>query len=222
MSRRIHRLVFALCLALAAPLAHAEEDISKVNGSIEAAAGQHYRDLETVNGSIRIGDGTQARDASTVNGSITVGDRAQVDGLETVNGAIRLGTGVKVSSGIETVNGSVFADRGSVIGGDIETVNGAIGLVGTELAGDIETLNGDVTVGIGSRVKGGITVERNTGWFQGKGRRDPRVVIGPDAVVEGPLVFKREVHLHVHRSARIGPVTGAEARIYDTDTAPQD
>ena len=203
MSRRIHRLVFALCLALAAPLAHAEEDISKVNGSIEAAAGQHYRDLETVNGSIRIGDGTQARDASTVNGSITVGDRAQVDGLETVNGAIRLGTGVKVSSGIETVNG-------------------AIGLVGTELAGDIETLNGDVTVGIGSRVKGGITVERNTGWFQGKGRRDPRVVIGPDAVVEGPLVFKREVHLHVHRSARIGPVTGAEARIYDTDTAPQD
>ena len=44
----------------------------------------------------------------------------------------------------------------------------------------------------------------------------------PGAVVAGPLRFEREVDLYVHRSARIGPVTGAEPVIFDTDTAPRD
>ena len=47
-------------------------------------------------------------------------------------------------------------------------------------------------------------------------------VISPGAVVAGPLRFEREVDLYVHRSARIGPVTGAEPVIFDTDTAPRD
>ena len=48
------------------------------------------------------------------------------------------------------------------------------------------------------------------------------MVISPGAVVAGPLRFEREVDLYVHRSARIGPVTGAEPVIFDTDTAPRD
>ena len=46
-----------LTLALATTPALAQQEISKVNGSITADAGQTYGDLDTVNGSIRIGDG---------------------------------------------------------------------------------------------------------------------------------------------------------------------
>ena len=47
-------------------------------------------------------------------------------------------------------------------------------------------------------------------------------MIGPGAVVEGPLVFEREVKLYVHASARTGSVRGATAQRYDTPTAPRD
>ena len=216
-------LPMALALALAcAGSAQAADGISKVNGSIETTAGGTYGDLQTVNGAVRIAERTTAGDASTVNGSITIGDQARVDDVETVNGSIRLGRGVQVAGGIETVNGSVFVGQGSTIAKDVETVNGSIGLVRTTLGGGIETVNGDITVGIGSQVRGGVTLSRSRGWFSGLPKRKPRVVIGPDAVVEGPLVFEREVTLYVHRSARIGQVTGAEPVRFDTETAPRD
>ena len=213
------RTALLLTLALAATPALAQQDVSKVNGSVSADAGQAYGDLETVNGSVSIAAGATVEDASTVNGSITVGDKAQAASLETVNGAIRIGKDVQVRKDVETVNGSIFTDRGTIIGGNVDTVNGAIGLVGTQLAGGIETVNGDITVGIGSHVKGGIKVEKPRGWSM-KPRSDPRIIIGPNAVVEGPLVFERPVTLYVHTSARIGAVTGATAKPFSTDTAP--
>lgn len=213
------RTALLLTLALAATPALAQQDVSTVNGSVSADAGQAYGDLETVNGSVSIAAGATVEDASTVNGSITVGDKAQAASLETVNGAIRIGKDVQVRKDVETVNRSIFTDRGTTIGGNVDTVNGAIGLVGTQLAGGIETVNGDITVGIGSHVKGGIKVEKPRGWSI-KPRRDPRIIIGPNAVVEGPLVFERPVTLYVHTSARIGAVTGATAKPFSTDTAP--
>lgn len=213
------RTALLLTLALATTPALAQQDVSKVNGSVSADAGQAYGDLETVNGSVSIAAGATVEDASTVNGSITVGDKAQAASLETVNGAIRIGKDVQVRKDVETVNRSIFTDRGTTIGGNVDTVNGAIGLVGTQLAGGIETVNGDITVGIGSHVKGGIKVEKPRGWSM-KPRRDPRIIIGPNAVVEGPLVFERPVTLYVHTSARIGAVTGATAKPFSTDTAP--
>ena len=213
------RTALLLTLALATTPALAQQDVSKVNGSVSADAGQAYGDLETANGSVSIAAGATVEDASTVNGSITVGDKAQAASLETVNGAIRIGKDVQVRKDVETVNGSIFTDRGTIIGGNVDTVNGAIGLVGTQLAGGIETVNGDITVGIGSHVKGGIKVEKPRGWSM-KPRRDPRIIIGPNAVVEGPLVFERPVTLYVHTSARIGAVTGATAKPFSTDTAP--
>lgn len=213
------RTALLLTLALATTPALAQQDVSTVNGSVSADAGQAYGDLETVNGSVSIAAGATVEDASTVNGSITVGDKAQAASLETVNGAIRIGKDVQVRKDVETVNGSIFTDRGTNIGGNVDTVNGAIGLVGTQLAGGIETVNGDITVGIGSHVKGGIKVEKPRGWSM-KPRRDPRIIIGPNAVVEGPLVFERPVTLYVHTSARIGAVTGATAKPFSTDTAP--
>ena len=176
------RTALLLTLALATTPALAQQDVSTVNGSVSADAGQAYGDLETVNGSVSIAAGATVEDASTVNGSITVGDGARLESLEAVNGSLRLGRDVQVAGGIETVNG-------------------------------------DITVGIGSHVKGGIKVEKPRGWSM-KPRRDPRIIIGPNAVVEGPLVFERPVTLYVHTSARIGAVTGATAKPFSTDTAP--
>ncbi len=221
-------LVFALAAALAAGSAAAgdhPDSVDKVNGSITAQAGQTYRDLSTVNGSIRIEEGARTEDASTVNGSIKVDDRAQTRDMETVNGGIRLGREVQVDGSLETVNGEVFVDRGGRVSGGVTTVNGAIGLVATELGRGIETVNGDITVGAGSHVRGGIKIEKPTSnWMPiSFGRKQPpRIIIGPNATVDGALVFEREVKLYVHRSAKIGPVTGATAVAYDGDRAPGD
>ena len=107
---------------------------------------------------------------------------------------------------------------------NVSTVNGGIGLVDTDLGGGIETVNGDVSVGVGSHVKGGIHVEKpGKGWnFRWGKPKVPRIVGAPDAVVEGNLVFEREVKLYVHQSARIGSVTGATAQRYNTATPPKD
>ncbi|KPL48706.1 hypothetical protein XAXN_12100 [Xanthomonas axonopodis] len=195
--------ILLLALTLVCTSAWADENVSKVNGRISADAGKTYGALETVNGSIEIGAGAQTKNVETVNGGIRIGDNARTGGVETVNGSITLGQKVTVSGGLETVNGS-------------------IGLVGTELGKGIETVNGDITVGVGSHVRGGIDVSKPSFGFSFQPSRKPRVVIGPDAVVDGPLHFEREVNLYVHRSAKIGAVSGATARSFDSDVAPKD
>lgn len=219
------RLALCLLLAAATPAFADGQDVDKVNGSIAIDAAQQAGDLDTVNGSIRIGAHATTGDASTVNGSIQLADGARTGSLETVNGSIRGGSAMVVDGGIETVNGSIFVDGGSRVSGGISTVNGAIGLVRTELGGGIETVSGDITVGIGSHVKGGIKVEKpGNNWLGihvGK-PKPPRIIIGPNAIVDGPLVFEREVRLYVHATATTGPITGATAIRFDTPTAPQD
>ena len=213
-----------LCLALAGTPAFAQQDISKVNGSVTAASAQPFGDLSTVNGSIRIEDRATGGDASTVNGSIKAGDGIGAGSLSTVNGSIRTGTGATLSGSASTVNGSIFIDRGSKVGRGIETVNGAIGVVSTVVDGNIETVNGDITVGIGSHVRGGIKVNKpSSNWLPIQvNRRKPRIIIGPDAVVDGTLVFEREVTLYVHDSARTGAITGATPVAFSSPRAPQD
>lgn len=214
------RLLLVLALAATTPLAMAGDDISKVNGAIHTDAGASYGDLETVNGAVHLASGVRAGSVETVNGSVQADANVTAHSIETVNGAIRGSTQLMVSGGLETVNGSIFADRGSRIGGDIETVNGAIGLVGSVVGGSIETVNGDITVGIDSVVNGGVKVTRPSFGISLTPPRKPRIIIGPNAVVEGPLVFERDVTLYVHESARIGPVTGATTQRFSTGTAP--
>ena len=219
-------LVLALaCAALlgAAP-ALAQQEISKVNGSIVAQAGKPYGDVETVNGSITVETGARVEDAETVNGSIRAGNDIIADSLSTVNGGIRIGERARVSGDVETVNGGIFIDRGGSVGGDVSTVNGAIGLVDVDLGGGIATVSGDVTVGVDSHVRGGITVNRPTSnWFPVQiSKRKPKIVVGPGAVVEGELKFEREVTLYVHETARTGKVTGATPVAYATATSPSD
>ncbi|BCT92390.1 hypothetical protein LYSHEL_14140 [Lysobacter helvus] len=217
------RLTFALTLALAASPAFAQShgDIDHVNGSITAEAGQEYGDLETVNGSIKLESNSRSDEVSTVNGSIQAGDGIKARSLTTVNGGIRIGEKVEVTKGLETVNGSIFVDRGGRIGDGIDTVNGSIGLVDTDLGGGIETVNSDITVGVGSHLKGGIHVDKpGNSWFSRK-PRPPRIVIGPNAQVDGAMVFEREVVLYVHTSAKVGSITGAKAIPFSGNTPPE-
>jgi DUF4097 and DUF4098 domain-containing protein YvlB len=219
-----------LAFALAMPAAFADgqpavgQDVDKVNGSITAEAGQAYGNLQTVNGGIHVEANARTGNVGTVNGSIHVADGAQVGGLETVNGGVRAGQHVVIGKGVDTVNGEIFVDAGGHVGGDVGTVNGGIGLVDTDVDGGISTVSGDVTVGVGSHVKGGLKVEKpNNNWSIHFGKpRIQLIVIGPNAVVEGPLVFEREVKLYVHASARTGTITGATAIRFDGAHAPQD
>jgi len=216
-------LALACALLLGAAPALAQQDISKVNGSVVAQAGRTYGDVETVNGGITIETGARVEDAETVNGSIDAGNDILADSMSTVNGKIRIGERARIAKNVETVNGGIFIDRGSSVGGDVETVNGAIGLVDVDLAGGISTVGGDITVGVGSHVRGGITVHRpSSNWFPVQIQRRPRIIVGPGAVVEGELRFEREVSLYVHETARTGAVTGATAVSYSSDRAPQD
>ncbi len=203
-----------LGLALAFPLlASAQDDIDKLNGTARVEAGQHAGDVSTVNGAVRIGDGAVVDDASTVNGSVELGDKAQAATVETVNGSVSLGRDSRVSGKVEAVNGSVRLARGADVSGHLSNVNGAITLDAAHVGGGIETVSGDIDVGADSKVEGGILVDETHGFHFGE-RRAPHVVIGPHAVVQGTLEFRRKVRLDVSDSAQIGPVKGATVNTF--------
>ncbi|HET6430648.1 hypothetical protein [Dyella sp.] len=205
---RRHLLAFALILAL--PLAaSAQDSIDKVNGSVTVETGQSAGDVSTVNGAVRVQDGATVREASTVNGAVELGEKAHAREIGTVNGAITLGAGSQVSGKVEAVNGSIRLDRGAEVGGHASNVNGSISLDAAHVAGGLGTVAGDITVGADSRVEGGIVVDKPGGWFHLGHQRTPHVVIGPHAVVQGTLDFRREVVLQVSDTAQIGPVKGA-------------
>ena len=137
-----------------------------------------------------------------------------------VNGGITAEAGQHYGD-LDTVNGGISLEKGSVVG-KVETVNGGITIQQTEVGGKIDTVAGDITIGADSIVHGGVLVEKpnHSGWNWGFGKpRNPRIVIGPNAVVEGELRFEREVELYVHSTAKIGKVTGATVHTF-TDTVP--
>jgi acyl-[acyl carrier protein]--UDP-N-acetylglucosamine O-acyltransferase len=204
----MRHLLIALALALPMAAVASDNDIDKINGDIRVEAGQTVGELSTVNGDITLADGASARKADTVNGGITLGERATVGSVNTVNGGIELQAGAKVNGEIEAVNGRIELARGAEVSGHVSNVNGRIELDAAHVAGGLETVDGDIAIGANSRVEGGILVEKpNGGWFHHN--RTPHIVIGPHAVVQGTLDFRREVVLQVSDSAQIGPVKGA-------------
>lgn len=215
------RSIALIAILLASPALFAKgQDIDKVNGTIRTQAGVEYGDLDTVNGSISIEQGTRADSASTVNGGIDVDDNATVGTLETVNGGIDIGAAVEIANDVSTVNGGIDIERGTRVHGKVETVNGRIELEGSEVDRGLATVNGDILVGADSIVRGGILIEKPSGgWFNwNSNKRKPRVVIGPNAVVEGTLVFEHEVELFVHDTAKVGTIRGATAQKFSGAT----
>lgn len=202
-------LVAVLALPLMAPAA---EDISEVNGAIEVAAKQQAGHLSTVNGQIQIGAGATVGSADTVNGRISLDKGASAESLKTVNGSITVEADARVARSVTAVNGTITLEHNADVSGRVATVNGDISLDGAHVGQGIQTAEGDIEVARQSRVEGGIHVEKeNQGWFSFSFWDEaPRIVIGPGAVVQGPLKFEREVKLYVSDSATIGPVEGAK------------
>jgi NDP-sugar pyrophosphorylase family protein len=194
-------------------------DLSKVLGSVRLEAGQVADDVETVNGSVTIESSARAENVETVNGSITIEDRAFVESAETVNGDVTIGAGSEVQGDVATVNGDVTLRPGVQVGGSVANVNGDMLLEGATVAKGIETVNADIRIGSGSRVSGGIRVEKNNGgdgWLKkwGKDGRNPRITVEQGAVVEGALRFEREVDLYLASGVSLPPVQGVEPKRY--------
>ena len=224
-------LRFAIALALpalaaATSIAGARDygDVDKVNSAISIDANSTAGSLETVNGGVRVGSGSKVGSVESVNGGIHLGDGVQAESVDTVNGGVTLGAKAIVRGAVETVNGGVTLEDDADVGGKVSNVNGGIELSRAHIGGGIETVQGDVRIGGGSRVEGGILVEKPSSswisWGSSNKQRPPRIVIEAGAVVEGSLRFEHEVELYVHESAKIGPVDGAEAKRYSGD-APQ-
>jgi hypothetical protein len=204
----------------------AEDDESHtVNGSLHVKADQKKRELSTVNGSIHIDDNATVAGAQTVNGGIGLGAHATADSAHSVNGSITLGNGANVSHAVSAVNGALTLHSGADVAGGLENVNGDIVLEAAHVGGGIKTVNGDIDVGMNSRVEGGIFVDKEgnefLGIFHWSSSDAPRVVIGPGAVVQGDLRFKRQVRLFVSDRATIGPVSGATAVTFTGASAPK-
>ena len=208
----MHRNLLALAFALALPLTAlaADNDIDKVNGAVRVDAGQHAGNVSTVNGAVHIGDNAVVQKASTVNGSVELGDHAQATAVDTVNGAVTLGAGGRITGGVDVTNGGIHLGKQADVAGKVASVNGSINLDNAHIGGGIKTVSGDIIVGPNSRVEGGILVDKPGGWFNwNSNSRLPHVVIGPHAVVQRTLEFRRDVVLQVSDTAQIGPVKGA-------------
>ncbi|MDY6947311.1 MAG: hypothetical protein SXG53_16500 [Pseudomonadota bacterium] len=203
------------------------ENISKINGSIRVDSNRQVGSVETVNGSIRLADSVTARDLETVSGSIEIGRDSSVGSVDTVNGNVTLDDGAKAESvelvngrlrlkerahvrnDVTSVNGSITLDKGAEVGGHVANVNGDITLDHARVGNGIKTTNSDIDIGAGSRVDGGILVEKPNSGFFSHNKRKPRITIGPDATVNGTLKFEREVELRISAAAKVGKIVGA-------------
>jgi len=201
-----------LALALVVPLAAiaAGHDVNNISDDIHVGAGQQAGNLNTVSGDVDVGDRATVGKAGTVSGSVTLGRQAQARGLGTVSGDIRVGTGAGVADSVESVSGSIRLAQGARVQGHLSNVSESITLDDAQVAGGIETVAGDITVGAGSHVAGGILVDQpNHEGIHFGNSHTPVIVIGPHAVVQGTLDFRRPVVLKVSDSAQIGTVKGA-------------
>jgi DUF4097 and DUF4098 domain-containing protein YvlB len=215
LTRCVLTLGFAMGAVLIGDAAHAADSISKVNGSIRVEPGQQAGDVSSVNGSVTIGAGATVGEVETVNGSLRIEDQATVRSAATVNGSVTVGDGARVLQGIDAVNGSMTLRRGASVQGGLENVNGAILLDGAQVDGGIETVNGDIRLASGARLTGGIHIEESKSkWNWGGDRRNPRVTVEQDAVVEGRLHFEREVDLYVAPGVSLPPVDGVAPKRY--------
>lgn len=216
-------LILGACSALADSFTLAdgsshEGRISLVNGRIEIGADCRVNgQVSNVNGLIQVGSGTQVLAISNVNGRITLADEVEVDGdISSVNGRIELGDNSRVSGGIESVNGRISAADGVSIGGTVSAVNGNIEMRGARAAG-LVTNNSDIRLETGTVIEGELRVRKSQGVSFNAGS-PPKVIVGRNVRIEGPLTFERDVELYVHESASVGEITGAEAVRYSGET----
>lgn len=198
-----------------------------VNGAVIVGAGARVGAASTVNGAVRVGAGAQVDSVDTVNGAVTLEEKAGAGEVETVNGSISLAPGARVAGAVTAVNGKLQLAPGAQVEGRLGNVNGAIVVDGARVGGGISTVNGNISIRGEAVVRQGIEVKGGKGVRLVIGDDDdagvPRIVIGPGARVDGPLVFERKVRLYISEQADVpGPVRGAEAVRFSGSEPPEE
>jgi hypothetical protein len=215
MNRLPAKICAAVLIALVLPVTvWAEKNLESTNEAIKVSANQPTGNVTTVNGSVTLEAGAKVAAIRTTNGAVKLGDKAQARQISTVNAKISLGDGSVVEGEVSSSNGSVVLSPGAVVRGEVSTVHGSIELNAAHVAGGIHTTSANITIGANSRVEGGISVDKQESFLQWG---HPTVIIGPHAIVQGPLEFRQEVDLRVSSSAKIGHVTGAEPQLFTGD-----
>ena len=189
-------------------------DVRNVNGAINVGAGTRLNQLRNTNGSIELGAETEVASVRSTNGRIRIGQGAAVsENVSNTNGAIELAKEVTVGGNVETTNGPLRVAEGSRIGGKASSLNGPIVLTAAR-AGDIIGANGSIELLDGTVVDGEIHVRETRGTVSSG---TPRIILGRNVVVEGPIRIEREVQLYIHESARTGEISGAEPISFSGD-----
>jgi hypothetical protein len=207
-------LVLSLVLVTACDISENGDKHSKINGSVHIAAGEHAQDAKTINGAVDIGENAVVDRARSINGSVTLHPHSTASSVQTVNGSALLEDGAHVTGAVELVNGRIQLDKGADVTGQLANVNGTIEVRGAHVGGGIKSVNGNIAIGTDSRIEGGIHIHKPNNSF---GTSIPRVVIGPGATVDGPMIFEREVQLYVSDRAKIGEVQGATPTKFSGD-----
>ena len=176
-----------------------------------AAGTQEERGYSSVAGNIEVGSSARIGNAKTVSGNIEIGEQSRVGTLSSVAGRIRIEANVKVDGSIKTVAGDIEIARGCTITGDVGTVAGQITVTDSVVNGSV-TLNGGTLALNGTRVSGALRIERpDDGDAEGA-----EVTIGAGSEVTKVFVEKdARAHLRIHRTAKVGPIKGAEPEYYD-------
>jgi hypothetical protein len=202
--------ILSLLLSTAVCAQDEHQYLFNAEQSIRLAADVEAGNLQTIHGSIHIGERSKVADVKTVDGEVVLEKGARANSVRGLDGAVHLKEAAKIVHRVSTADGSIVLDDQADVAGRVSTADGEIRLENAHVGGGIVTRRGNINVGSGSRVENGIRVERsfclciNVGLFS-----NPRVVIGPGAVVRGPLIFERKVTLYVSDTATIGDVVGA-------------
>ncbi|MEE4639740.1 MAG: hypothetical protein V2J42_13460 [Wenzhouxiangella sp.] len=209
-----------------------EGDLRSVNGAVTIGDGARVSgSLSNVNGPIDIGERASVGAITSVNGRITLQAGADAGQVESVNGAITLASEVAIGGDVTAVNGSIEVGESSRIDGDVTTVNGSVALSpNAQVQGKVANVRGKIRLDgalvdqiettAGSIELTGTTTVEGQLWVKAP-RNDssdvPRIVIGPEVTVGGPLQFDREVELLIHDNATVGEIIGAEPECFSCE-----
>lgn len=157
-----------------------------------AVSGDHPgRSHHSVEGAIHVAADTHTGALSSIAGTIDLDHGATAQSAKSVTGGIGL-HGATVLGKVQTVTGAVRADTGSRIGGDLTATVAEISLEGTDVGGRVEAVSGSIVLTGHTLVRGGIALlplqpdEKNPDVL-----RLPKLVLGPDVRVQGPITAAR-------------------------------
>jgi hypothetical protein len=187
-----------------------------VNASYTVSAGVPTETISSVNGDVHIETRAAAKRVVTITGEVTIDSEGTAYSVETVSGAIHIGSRVKIRDYVKSVAAPITVDPGAEIGGSVENTGGDIKIDGATVLGGIVGAAANITVDGQSRIKGGLQYHEISARLRGAGdfNRQPVVIVGPNASVEGELSFKRPVILYVSDKATIGAVSGTTPIVF--------